>query len=212
MLSDKLKKLRKDRNLTQVRLASLLGIPQSTYSGYEAGSREPDIEMLDKLANYFGVSVDYLLGREDSAAERPMPSNVYPVSKIIEIPILGSVRAGVGGCLTEDRIGTQAIPIEFIHGRNPADLFYLRVKGDSMYPRIEEGALALVHRQSSVDSGSVAVLAIDLDEAVLKKVYYGNDWIDLVSYNPNYPTRRFSGADVQRVCVIGQVLSVLNEL
>jgi repressor LexA len=79
-----------------------------------------------------------------------------------------------------------------------------------MYPRIAEGDLALVHRQTSVDSGSLAVVLVDHEEAVVKKVYYGADWIELLSINPAYPPRKFCGADVQRVFVIGKVISVLQ--
>ena len=57
--------LRKKRNLTQKDMADNLNIAQSTYSGYESGYRSPDIETLKKIACFFNVSIDYLLGNED---------------------------------------------------------------------------------------------------------------------------------------------------
>lgn len=59
-----LKMLRLARGLTQQELAKQLGLSPVTISGYELGLREPSIEMLERIADYFGVSVDYLLGRE----------------------------------------------------------------------------------------------------------------------------------------------------
>lgn len=65
MLSEKLAQLRKEKNLTKKDVAIHLQIEQSTYGKYELGKRKPDYEMLLKLADFFGVSVDYLLGRSD---------------------------------------------------------------------------------------------------------------------------------------------------
>jgi len=56
--------LRLAHGLTQQELAKHLGISPVTISGYENGHREPTIEMLERIADYFDVTVDYLLGRE----------------------------------------------------------------------------------------------------------------------------------------------------
>ena len=63
MLAENLKSLRKEKGLTQDQLSKLIGIAQTTYAGYETGRYEPDIETLIKIADYFKVSVDYLVGR-----------------------------------------------------------------------------------------------------------------------------------------------------
>ena len=62
-LHNVLKKLRKERGLTQTEVADALNISQKTYSHYENGTRKPDIEMLLDISNYFKVSTDVLLGR-----------------------------------------------------------------------------------------------------------------------------------------------------
>lgn len=62
MLGETLKKLRLERDLTQAELAQTIGLARGTYTHYEHGTREPNIETLIKLAKYFDVSVDYLLG------------------------------------------------------------------------------------------------------------------------------------------------------
>ena len=63
MLSQRLKLLRKETPYTQAEMADKIGVARTTYAMYEQGKREPDNNTLDKIATYFNVSVDYLLGR-----------------------------------------------------------------------------------------------------------------------------------------------------
>ena len=71
MLGDKLKELRikkaPPKGITQEAVANALGIPRGTYAHYELNKREPDTDMIKKLAEFFGVSTDELLGREVTA-------------------------------------------------------------------------------------------------------------------------------------------------
>lgn len=62
-----LKELRKKSGLTQKSLGNIIGVAESTISLYESGKRQPDKDTLVKLASYFHVTVDYLLGREEEA-------------------------------------------------------------------------------------------------------------------------------------------------
>lgn len=75
-----------------------------------------------------------------------------------------------------------------------------------MYPKIEDGDIIIVRKQTSVDSGDIAVLLLDDDEGLVKKVNYGSDWIELVSINPEYKPRRFEGREVLRLRVVGKVV------
>ena len=60
----RLKELRKNKGVSQEQIANALGITFRAYQNYEYGQREPNIEMLNKMADYFGTSIDYILGRE----------------------------------------------------------------------------------------------------------------------------------------------------
>lgn len=62
---NRLRRLRQEKNISQSALANYLGVTQQTVSAYESGDREPDLETLNKMADFFDVSVDYLLGRTD---------------------------------------------------------------------------------------------------------------------------------------------------
>lgn len=63
-IGDNIRRLRKQKNMTQDDLAPLLNVCRQTLSNYEAGKRLPDLDMLIKLADIFGVTIDTLVGRE----------------------------------------------------------------------------------------------------------------------------------------------------
>lgn len=67
----KLKELRKEKNITQSELAQILNIKQQYLSRYESQQAEPDIQTLCKLADYYGVSLDYLCEHQSRAVELP---------------------------------------------------------------------------------------------------------------------------------------------
>ena len=68
MVGDELKRLRKQRNLSQIDLAEILNVSQSTITSWENGTRKPDIDMLPVIAEYFGVSTDELYGIESDVS------------------------------------------------------------------------------------------------------------------------------------------------
>ncbi|MBE2973036.1 helix-turn-helix domain-containing protein [Priestia megaterium] len=65
MFSVRLTSLRKKKNVTQQKVADYLGITRPAYTAYEQGKRQPDYETLTKIADFFDVTVDYLIGRTD---------------------------------------------------------------------------------------------------------------------------------------------------
>lgn len=65
----RVKQLREERSLSQYDLAEKLGVAQSTIGNWEAGKREPNYAMTIKIADFFGVSLDYLVGRTDEKTE-----------------------------------------------------------------------------------------------------------------------------------------------
>ena len=66
MAEFRLKELRKQRNISQLKLALDLNLNQNSISRYETGARQADYALLIKIADYFGISIDYLLGRTDN--------------------------------------------------------------------------------------------------------------------------------------------------
>ena len=66
MVAERLKKCRKYKNVTQREVAEQIGVTVSSYQKYELSARDPSYEILIKLADYFDVTTDYLLGRTDT--------------------------------------------------------------------------------------------------------------------------------------------------
>lgn len=187
--------------------AKNLKIASGTVSEWKQG-RVPRNTTLKKIADYFDVSVDYLLGQTDI---KKLPPEVHPfsMSDTFQLEILGSIRAGYDGALVEERSGEHfPVPNEVMKGRRLEDLFALRVKGDSMYPTLLDGDVVILERAPSVTSGSMAAIIYNGDEVTIKKVAYvpGEDWFDMIPINPEYQTKHIEGDQLEDCRVLGKVI------
>lgn len=87
LLSKRIKKLRKQNGWYQKDIANKLNVKSNTLSGYENGTRSPDPDMLMKIADLYGVSVDYLLGRNDNPSE-PGYHKKKTISEFLDIDLM----------------------------------------------------------------------------------------------------------------------------
>lgn len=210
MFNQKLKELRSAKGLTQEQLANDINVTKGAVAMWETGKRTPDTDMLKTLSQYFRVTVDELIGNEHEPTESSNIAEILPSDKIYKIPVFETVSAGFGAYASNEIMGY--IPLVIDNPYDAEETIGIRVKGDSMYPKIENGDIIIVRKQESVDSGSIAVLLLDGEEGLVKKVEYGPDWIELHSLNPEYMTRRFEGEEVLRLRVVGKVLKVVKAL
>lgn len=195
-----IKRHRQAMGLTQDKLGEKIGVSGKAVSAWELGSKIPRMNSIQRMAEVFGVSKSALVD------DYPLSS----ISPIEYIPILGKVAAG-HGCFTDNSIDSyQAVPSDLIC---PDEQYILlNVKGDSMSPKIEPGDRLLIQLMPSVDSGSYAVIMIDDEDGVVKKVCYSSNRIELISENPYYPPRVFEGSEISRVRVIGLVKYIFRKL
>lgn len=198
MFSDQLRKARILRGLTQIQLSKLAGIAKSTISMYENGNREPDFETAELLADILNVPLGSLI-----SADVTVPSNAHAV----RIPVFASVPAGIPLEAVEDIVDFEEISSDLA---KQGDFFALRVKGDSMEPRIREGDVVIIRRQESVDNGDLAVILINSNDATLKRFFKTESGVKLVSSNPKYDPFFFSPDEVNNlpVRVIGKVVEL----
>lgn len=194
MFSERLRELRKERKVSQVALASCLSISQQAVGKWETGRSTPDPQTLRKIADLLHVTTDYLLGRDASQADEGSSGEVL-------VPVIGTVRAGYGALAHEENYGVEPANV-----KNPQDFFYLIVNGDSMEPRIHSGDLALVHRQSYVESGELAVVLVRGEEGTLKRVFKKSGAVILQPFNQAYETQIFVGAEINDLIIIGKVI------
>lgn len=82
------------------------------------------------------------------------------------------------------------------------------------YPRILEGDTIFCLRTDSVDSGDIAVVIYDGEDATVKKVNYvpGEDWLELIPFNPEYPVKRIEGSDLELCRVQGKVVKLIRDV
>lgn len=197
---NRLKELRTKHHLKQSELADVLNVTQSTLSGWETGRYDIGNSDLHKIADYFDVSLDYLLGRE--VVKNVPLIDLPPENK--KIPIIGSVRCGPNGLAYQYLEGYVLVGEEF-----KGDIVAFRCTGDSMKDiGITDGDLAIVRLQEDVECGELAVVTINGDEGTLKRVRKFEGGIILEAANQEYPPRIFTGHELALIRIVGKVLEV----
>ncbi len=195
-IGDLIYKRRKVLGLTLEQVGNAVGVSKSTVkkweSGYISNMRRDKIALLAKVLQ---IKPTELI---DDTLDAINPKKIY------QVPVFESVSAGFGA-LAENEI-VDYIPVIIENPCDVKDTIAIKVTGDSMYPKIEDGDIIIGRKQTSVDSGDIAVLLLDDEEGLVKKVVYGDTWIELHSINPEYKTRRFDEADVLRLQVVGKVI------
>lgn len=201
MFSDRLKQARKNKKLSQAELSRQLGVTQQAVGKWETGRSTPDPATVARLAELLGTTTDMLLGVQQPDFTPPVGSELARYSES-PIPVVGTVRAGYGALAFEEDYGT-----EYACVKDPSSYFYLVVKGDSMEPRISDGDLALVHRQSTLENGELGVMVYGADgEGTLKKYIRRGNAVVLHPFNPNYEDLIIKGEDLNHLYIAGKVV------
>ena len=196
-------RLRKNKNISMKQASLDLGIPYTTYVSYEKGDRQPNSEVLIALADYFGVTVDYLIGRNDTIFEY---EGVMPLPKFKQVPLLGRIACGEPILAEENLDGFVNCP-EHV----PAD-FSLVCKGDSMInARIFDGDIVFIRKQPDVVDGEIAAVLID-DSATLKKVKHLPNKLILSPCNPMYDDLVLRGEELNDVTILGKAVYFLSSV
>ncbi|MEG2082569.1 MAG: XRE family transcriptional regulator [Oscillospiraceae bacterium] len=201
LFSKQIKILRKSLKLSQTTLASDLRVTQQAVGKWETGKSVPDSTTLKQISEYFNVTIDYLLGLENISTDKFYSAQNYNQDIGSGIPIIGTVKAGYNAVAYNDDYGC-----EYANVANPADYFYLVVRGDSMEPRIKDGDLALVHRQSTLNDGDIGVVVYGDNEGTLKKFLRKGNTIILQPFNPDYEAKIISGEELENVYIAGKVV------
>ena len=189
-----IKDLRNKKGLTQAQLARLCSVHQTAVSQWEKGRTDPDKESLKILSEVFGVPVDTIMGLSSGD------------NKVI-IPVLGYVRAGIPIEAVEEILDYEEISPQLAA---TGEVFALKIRGNSMEPRICENDVVIVRKQSDVDSGDVAVVLVNSMDATVKKVVKKGTSLSLVPFNTNYDVMIYTAEEVSRlpVSIIGKVVEL----
>ena len=194
---DTLKQLRKVKGVTQQEVADYLGVNRVSYTDYENGKNKISPERLSKLADYFGVSVDVLLGRSNTeqSSSAQWPRTIIPARKPVgrnykRFPVYAFLACGSPEDMTDYIIDEIYLDDSVYEGR---DVMVARTQGDSMAPSIKSGDQVVIDR-SDIEpfNGKIYAVQVNGDTATLKQVNVSADGIDLVPMNPAYQTIHYT--------------------
>ncbi|MHC1772983.1 MAG: LexA family protein [Flexilinea sp.] len=189
---------RKNKGVSQEEVANFLGVSRVTYTRYENGSRSPDKETLVKLANYFGVSTDFLLEVKESANSE----------KHRWIPVLGKIPAGLPIEAVDLIVGYVEMPADKLPNQ---ELYALLVQGDSMEPQIMDGDIVIFRPQQDAENGQLVIVRLNGHEATLKKMKKMDEGIMLIPNNqPKYEPMFFNWQQITSLPV--EIIGVVVEL
>jgi repressor LexA len=158
-------------------------------------------------------AIDLFVGKEKlSAALEHEDTLRFITDHTYNIPIFESVSAGFGAYADDHIIGYT--PLFIASPEKAQNTMVIIVSGDSMYPKIEDGDKIQVLRQDWAESGDIAVVLIDGEEAVVKKYVCDmeHETITLQSINPEYAPRVFANKDIERLRVLGVVENIIKPI
>ncbi|WP_302421040.1 LexA family transcriptional regulator [uncultured Megasphaera sp.] len=207
-LGSRIKELRLERKMTGDELGRVLGISKSTISLYEHDKSTPDDAIKKKICSYFDVSFDWLMGITTSR------TTIYPkrTGRGVPIPVLGRVVAGIPLEAVEEILDYEEITPELAA---TGDFFALKIRGHSMEPRMLDGDVVIVRRQDDVDSGDVAIVLVNGNEATVKRIKKQEDGITLIATNTCvYEPHFYSNKEIQSlpVQILGKVVELRGKL
>lgn len=201
---------RTELKLTLEQVGQAVGVGKSTVKkwedGYISNMRRDKIALLAKVLKMNPVS--FITGEfKEEEEDQAIP---LPQTNVFMRPVYDSISAGFG-------VIAQDVPVDYMptYITCPTEqdkYIWINVHGDSMSPLIDDGSKILVKKQSSVDSGQIAAVLVDDEEAVVKRVLYNDNTVELHSVNPYYPPRVFKNNDVTRVQILGLVKEVSKSL
>ena len=202
MLTENLKKYRKQIGLSQAEMAKKLIMSQQGYAKYEIGTASPNPETLAKIAEIFNCEMEDLTGK----SEKPI-KNIFPLKKK-KFPLLGEIACGQPIFANEDRESYVMAGTDI-----NAD-FCLKAKGDSMTgARILDGDIVFIKEVPMVSNGEIAAIIIG-DEATLKRVYYYPEKRKLIlqAENPKYEPLVYIDEELNEIRILGKAVAFQSDI
>lgn len=205
VIGNRIKQAREENGLTQEELGKILGLNKSTVQRYETAKIEKiKLPVIEAMAQILNVNPEWLSDKSNIRTEYNTNILPYTPEKMVPVPVVGRVAAGYT-CLAETDIQSyELVSPEILN--DGYDYVYLKVIGDSMEPLLLEGDMVLVRIQESVDSGDYAVVIVDEEDGVVKQLDFDGNTVKLISQNPYYPPRIFSGKEKKRIRIFGKVI------
>ena len=160
------------------------------------------------LARALNTTPSIIMGWEEKETIKPL--NIKSLEGLRIVPLYESVSAGFGATAQDYII--DYVPTVIRNDDIAARSIAIKVSGDSMYPKIEDGDIIIVQKQDTVDNRQIAVVLIDGEDALVKKIRMSKDCVELISINPEYKPRKFEKEEMNRLKILGLVTQVIKTL
>lgn len=200
-LGKRIEEKRIAKGLKKKDLAKLINVHDTLIGKYERDEVDLGASKIKEIAKFLNTTPAYLMGWEDNDKEAPQG---------IKIPVLGTVAAGIPISAVEDILDYEEIPQTW---KNQGEFFGLRIKGDSMKPKMDDGDVVIVRQQSDANSGDTVIALVNGDDATCKKLQKTENGIMLVSTNPNYLPMFFTNEEIvtKPVVILGKVVELRSK-
>lgn len=185
-MGQRIRALRREKNLTQGDLAKIVGVSAPNVTGWEKDAYAPKADPLSKMASYFGVSTSYITNGDESGPQ--LDNNIVPVNQKL-IPVLSWVQAGTMTSVEEIDLNKINEWLPPLSADDPDGCFYLRVVGVSNFPIYMEGDYILVNPNYQVCdllSEDLIVVRHNSDATFKKLVIESDERKYLQALNPNF--------------------------
>jgi len=213
-IGDRIKKRREELNISQEELGLKLGYKsRSSINKIELDGRSLPQSKIKAIAEALETTPSYIMGWEeerlkhwDDITDLPaLRSEILRLQRGMQIPVLGEVAAGTPIFAEENYIGYEEISEEIA---STGKYFGLKIKGDSMSPRISEGDTVIVRQQDDAESGDIVIVLVNGDSATCKKLMKYQDGISLISLNPTHEPMVFTNKEIIEtpINIIGKVV------
>lgn len=198
-MGEKIYNLRIQKGLTLEELGNMVGVGKSTVRKWENGMiANMKRDKILKISEALGTSPAYLMGWDHDLPKK---------KKGVVIPVLGRVAAGIPIEAIEEIIDTEEITEEMAASGTH---FGLKIRGDSMEPRICEGDVVIVRQQDDAESGDIVIATVNGADATCKRLRKYRDGIELISNNPAYKPMFYSNEEIEQkpVRILGKVVEL----
>lgn len=180
-IGNKIRELREKQNLTQEELAEYLNTTSQTVSRYEIGDRKTNQDILYKLAEYFKVSINDFFPPLSFDNGKLMEID----SDTIQIPVLGTIKAGIAIEAQQDILEYIDIPKSWLKGGK--SFYGLKIRGDSMFPKYNENDIVIFEQTKdyTIANNKDCAVMVNGYDATFKNVTINDNGITLVPLNLN---------------------------
>lgn len=202
---ERYEKILAEKGLTSYQVSKATGVSQAVLSSWKVKRSKPKFNSLKKIADFLGVSIDYLMGESNEKIEKPEKKD-----HMVQMPLYSQICCGNGGFVDDDIIDYISLPDTIL---NPHKEYFAQyAKGDSMDDaNIHNGDLLIFEKTNILNNGEIGCFCVDNNEAMCKKFYKTDSGIIMLQpANDNYDP---IAVTVENQCfrILGKLAIVINK-